>query len=317
MAWRETFAVELAIIILNWNAAATTRRCLRNIGGWKRLNPMVVVVDNASIDNGIDAVAREFPEVYLIRNETNQGFAGGNNRAIEMILAQGNAPILMLNNDALIEEDDTIRLLETLRVNEQIGLIGPLLFDAEQKDKLLSAGSKNPAKHHHSHNHKMPADGPIQIVECVPGTAIIGRAELFRAIGLLDEAYFFASEVADLCLRARQHGYVSAIDTRARAFHALGRSSKFRDALYPYYIIRNRFLLIRKFHQNWKVSFYGFWTLYSLALSLKVYLSGKPLLARAVRMGLIDGLRGRFGNQNDRVLGGFSKPNGKSGPSSL
>jgi GT2 family glycosyltransferase len=118
----------------------------------------------------------------------------------------------------------------------------------------------------------------------------------------LDEDFFFGSEIADLCLQAREHGYLSAVDTRARAFHALGRSSDFRDTLYTYYIIRNRFLLIRKFHSRWKALFYGFWTLYSLALSLKVRLGGKQHTARAIDLGLIDGLRGRFGGQNERVL---------------
>lgn len=307
--------MELAIIILNWNAAADTVRCVRNIASWKRLQPTILVVDNGSTDDSPEVISRECPEVHLIRNSTNLGFAGGNNRGIVEALSLfegGDVPILLLNNDAWIEEIDVIRLLETLRANEQIGLIGPLLFDAEQKDRLLAAGSKNPACHHHSHNYALPTGGPVYIVECVPGTVVLGRAEVFRTIGLLDEDYFFGSEVADLCLRARRHGYLSAVDTRARAFHDLGRSSKLRDTLHAYYIIRNRFLLIRKFHQKWKVLLYGFWTLYSLALSIKAQLNGKLSTARAVRLGLLDGLRGRFGGQNERVLAIASGAVGRS-----
>ncbi len=301
--------MELAIIILNWNAAADTVRCVRSIASWKRLQPTILVVDNGSTDDSPAVISRECPEVHLISNSTNLGFAGGNNRgiveALSLPVGMGDAPILLLNNDAWVEENDVIRLLETLQANEQIGLIGPLLFDAEQTDRLLAAGSKDPARHHHSHigeNYELPTSRPVQIVECVPGTVIVGRAEVFRKVGLLDEDYFYGSEVADLCLRAGQHGYLSAIDTRARAFHDLGRSSKFRDTLYTYYIIRNRFLLIRKFHQRWKILFYGFWTLYSLALTMKMQLNGKLSTARAVRLGLLDGLRGRFGGQNERVL---------------
>jgi len=309
--------MELAIIILNWNAAADTVRCVRNIASWKRLQPTILVVDNGSTDDSLAVIARECPEAHLIRSSTNLGFAGGNNRGIVEALSlsmgtgMGDVPILLLNNDAWIEENDVIRLLETLQADERIGLIGPLLFDAEQKDRLLAAGSKDPARHHHSHiveNYKLPTGGPVHIVECVPGTVIVGRAAVFRTVGLLDEDYFFSSEVADLCLRSRQHGYLSAIDTRARAFHDLGRSSQLRDTLHTYYIIRNRFLLIRKFHHKWKVLFYGFWTIYSLALSMKVQLNGKTSTARAVRLGLLDGLRGRFGGQNERVLAIASDP---------
>ena len=306
--------MELAIIVLNWHAAADTIRCVRHITSWQRLRPTFLVVDNASRGADPEVILRECPQVHLICNSTNLGFAGGNNRGIVEALSLGDAPILLLNNDAWVEESDVTRLLETLQANEQIGLIGPLLFDAVQKDRLLAAGSKDPARHHYSHIYKLPAGGPVHITECVPGTLIVVRAEVFRAVGLLDESYFYGSEVADLCLRARQCGYLSAVDTRARAFHDLGRSSKSRDTLYAYYIVRNRFLLIRKFHRRWGILFYGFWTLYSLALAMKMQLSGKLSTARSIRLGLLDGLQGRFGGQNERVLA-FASGAGAVGPS--
>ena len=303
--------MELTVVILNWNAATDTIHCVQNLSLWQRLQPTIIVVDNASTDGSGVAIARECPQVHLIFNETNQGFAGGNNRGIEAALAKSDAPILLLNNDALLAENDAIRLVETLQADEKIGFIGPLLFDAEQRDRLLSAGSKDPARHHHSHNHQLlDHSGPVQVVECIPGTAIIGQAEVFRTVGLLDEDYFFASEVADLCMLACQYGYLSVIDKRARAFHSLKRSSKFRETLYPYYIIRNRFLLIRKFHRHWKVFYYGFWALYSLALTVKIRLTGKLPMAHSVWLGLVDGLWGRFGNQNERVLAAVAGSNG-------
>jgi GT2 family glycosyltransferase len=294
--------MRLAIVILNWNAAADTVRCVHNIASWKSLQPAIWVVDNGSTDDSYEVIPRERPAVHLIRNPTNLGFAGGNNRGIAEALSMGDGPILLLNNDARIGEADVIRLLETLQANEQIGFIGPLLFDAAQKDHLLAAGGKDPARHHHPHNHRLPDGGPVHVVECVPGTVFLGRSQAFHTIGLLDEDYFFGGEVADLCLRAGQQGYLSAIDVRARAFHDLGRSAEFRDTLHTYYSIRNRFLLIRKFHQQHKILFYSFWTLYSLALSARVRLDGNLPTARAIRLGLLDGLHGRWGGQNDRVL---------------
>lgn len=293
---------ELAVIILNWSAAQDTIRCVHHVSSWQRIKPAIVVVDNASEDDSAAEISRACPKVRLIHNSINQGFAGGNNRGIET-LAPENELVLLLNNDARIEESDIIQLIETLRSNERIGLIGPLLLEAQPPHRLLAAGSKDPSKHHLSHIYRLPAGGPVHIVECVPGTVILIRAEVFCQVGLLDEGYFFGGEVADLCLRARGQGYLSAIDTRAQALHDLGRSSALRDTLHAYYIIRNRFLLIRKFHRRWKVLFYGFWTLYSLALSTKVELDGKRSTARAIRLGLLDGLRGQFDGQNERVMG--------------
>lgn len=293
--------MDLAIIILNWNAAVDTIRCVRQILAWEQLNPKIWVVDNASTDGSTEIIARECPQVGLVCNSTNLGFAGGNNRGIMQALAAGDAPILLLNNDAVIAETDVIRLLETLQADTRIGFIGPLLFDAEQKDRLLAAGGGSPVKHHHSHFHKFSTASPIFSVTYVPGTVIVARAEVFRTVGLLDENYFFSAEVADLCIQASRHGYLSVIDTRARAYHALGRSSKLRETLYTYYIIRNRFLLMRK-HYRWNLPLFGFWTLYSIALALKLQLADKLHTAQAVRLGLLDGLQGRFGGQNARLL---------------
>jgi GT2 family glycosyltransferase len=306
--------MQLSIVILNWNAAVDTIRCVGHISSWRRLQPDIWVVDNGSTDESAKIIAQACPGVHLIQNAANLGFGGGNNLGLVAALAASEAPILLLNNDAFITEDAVISLAKTLQTNESIGFIGPLLFDAEQADHLLAAGGRNPVKHHHSHLAAFPPNQPIYPVEYVPGTVIMGRAEVFRTVGLLDEAYFFATEIADLCRRARQQGYVSVIDTRARATHTLGRSSHLRHTLHPYYIIRNRFLFIRKFHASWKPLFYAFWTFYSLALSFKVQINGEVSMARAVRLGLLDGLQGRFGGQNERVVSITSGEFDHSGP---
>lgn len=304
--------MELSIIILNWNVAADTIRCARRIASWERLRPTIWVVDNGSTDGSADVIARECPGVCLIRNATNLGFAGGNNQGITQALSAGATSILLLNNDASVEEEDIIRLADTLQNNEQIGCVGPMLYDADNEDVLLAAGGKNPVLHHQTHILELTSGEPVRTVECVPGTVILVRADVFRTVGLLDEAYFFCTEVADLCKRAAKKGYLSAVDTRARALHALSRSSDLRGTLYTYYIIRNRFLFIRRFYGAWAVLLYGFWALYSLALSLRVRLAGDPDTACSVRLGLLDGLRGRFGGQNERVLSLCSDARGAS-----
>ena len=295
--------MELTVIILNWNAAVDTVHCAQYVAAWKHLQPTILVVDNGSTDGSAQVILRECPHVHLVRNATNRGFAGGNNRGIIESLAAGDAPILLLNNDAFIEEKGVIRLLNTLLGDEQIGIIGPLIFDADRKDRLLVAGGKNPVLNHHSHILKLDPGEPVRMVDYVPGTVLLGRSELFRTVGLLDEDYFFNVEVADLCMRARRHGYVSVIDTRARAFHAVSRRpSSLRETLYVYYFIRNRFIYIHKFYESLRVPLVCFWGLYSLALAFKLQVCGNSATARAVRLGLIDGLEGRFGGQNERVL---------------
>ena len=295
--------MNLSIVILNWNAADDTVACARRILAWKQLSPFIWVVDNASTDDSVASISGQCPAVRLIKSPVNMGFAGGTNQGISRSLATNDAPIMLLNNDAHIAEDDVIRLLDTLQENENIGLVGPLLFDAEQKDRLVSAGSKNPVLHHQIRVTEFDPAQSLLPVETIPGTIIIGRADVFQEVGLLDEAYFFSIEVADLCTRASKQGYLNVIDTRARGYHNLGRSSTLRDTLYAYYVIRNRFIYVRKFYRSlMKALLFSFWSGYSLALILKLYLSGKQAAAKAIYLALIDGWLGRTGGQNERVL---------------
>jgi GT2 family glycosyltransferase len=294
---------ELAIIILNWNAAEDTMRCIRDILAWEQLRPTIWIVDNASAKDDIAAIARAYPEARIIRNEVNLGFSGGVNRGIQAALQAGDVPILLLNNDALIDESSVIHMLHTLQASDDIGFVGPLLFDADEAHTFISAGAKNPVLHHQTRIDTFPR-AEQQEVATMSGTAILIRPAVFKTVGLLDEAYFFSTELADLCRRARQSaGYRCIIDARARAYHRIRRSARYRSALYPYYIIRNRFLYIRKFyHALPRLWLIGFWASYSLALSVKLWLTGETATRRAVWLGLVDGLQGRFGGQNERVL---------------
>ena len=297
--------MQLAIIILNWNAAADTIECIRMLAGWSQVQPLIWVVDNASSDGSADVIARECPHVCLLRNATNLGYAGGNNQAIIEALAKSEAPLLFLNNDAHVGEVDVLRMLETLADKPQIGIVGPLLFDGDQPDRLLAAGGQNIVLHLTSHLAKPPGGEPVYPVDYIPGTVMLARAELFRRVGLLDEAYFFTGEMPDFCYRAKLQGYLSAVEARARASHTVSRASSLRSTLYVYYIVRNRFLFLRK-HHRWHGWLFGFWTLYCLALAVKLQLSGQSPTARAVWLALSDGWQGRFGGQNERVLAACS-----------
>lgn len=297
--------MKIAIIILNWNAAADTLRCIQQIATWQRLQPEIWVVDNASTDNSRDLIAQTAPQVHLITNETNLGYAGGNNEGLSRAIDNGADFILLLNNDASINEEAVLKLVETLQNNPQVGIVGPLMYDAGQRERLLNAGGQNLIRHLTSHITHIRTTKRLQLVDYVPGTVLLSQADLFCTVGLLDEAYFFSGELPDFCERAKRQGFLSGIDTQAKAYHAVHRSSEFRETLYVYYIIRNRFRFIRKFYRFSKVFFLSFWTLYSVALAAKVRLNGQRHTATAIRLGLLDGLRGQFGGQNSRVLAAY------------
>lgn len=300
----------LAVIVLNWNASADTLACLDHVAEWQCVSPRVWVVDNAS--QGTDkkalreGLARLPLDCTLIENESNEGFAGGTNRGIRAALAAGDAPLLLLNNDARISDNSLQRLLTTLAAHPKIGWLGPALYHG---DTLHSVGRRNPALHHHSLITTLPQT-PLLEVNFISGSVALVRAELLRQVGLLDEDYFFNTEVADHCQRAREAGYTTVVDCRARADHNLDRSSALRSTLYVYYIIRNRFVYIRKRYRLAVWPLTAAWTVYCLLVVAKSWMAGERAPAKAVYLGMLDGVLRRWGGQNNRVLAmcGHSAP---------
>jgi GT2 family glycosyltransferase len=290
------------VIILNWNAAADTIRCVRQFTDWQQVQPCLWVVDNGSANQEAEQIAQACPQVHVIHNAANLGFAGGTNRGVAAALAVSDDPILFLNNDASIEEADLRHLMQALAANPTIGIIGPLLYRGGQKDTLITAGSHSPVWWIQNQNKIIPSGPAVFTVNYISGSVALFRSTLFRQLGLLDEGYFFNMEVADFCQRARAAGYQTAVDTQARAKHDVDRSARFRNTLYVYYVIRNRFRYMRKFYPGWRLGLLCFWTLYGLLLALKLRIKGQSAPARAVWLGTVDGLSGRFGGQNDRVL---------------
>ncbi|MCB9076481.1 MAG: glycosyltransferase family 2 protein [Anaerolineaceae bacterium] len=292
----------IAVVILNWNAADDTLNCLRLLTAFKHIRLQIWVVDNHSSDGSAGRIAAEYPHINLICSSTNLGYAAGNNRALVEILEQAIDLILLLNNDATIDETNLLRLVEAMHKYPEIGIVGPMMLDADQPQRLLNAGGQNPVLHLSSHLSYQAKHTPLQLVDYIPGTVMLARRQVFLKTGLLDDAYFFSAEIPDFCHRARRHGFLSAVVTQAKAVHAVERSSTFRESLYVYYIIRNRFRFIRKFYPRLRGLLIGFWMTYSLALAAKLQIDGQPHTAKAVLLGLGDGLRGRFGGQNERVL---------------
>ena len=294
--------MKLAVVILNWNQAAETAACARSVGEWSRLKPDVWIADNGSAD--VEALARACPAARLLRSPVNRGFAGGNNLAIGAILEGPAELVLLLNNDADVTEAAAEALIRTLDEHPEIGIIGPVLIETGGAQEVRLAGGRDIAWHVNTRT-RAPAPegaGALRSADYVPGTVFLARTAVFRKIGLLDEAYFFSGEIADLCRRARAAGDGCAVRLDVEARHRREPSAPLRETLYAYYTLRNRFLYIRK-HFTWqRVPLTVLWSGLGLLLGLRARLQGRPRTGRAIGLALRDGLRGRFGDRNSEFL---------------
>jgi GT2 family glycosyltransferase len=293
--------MSLAVIILNWNRAEDTIACVKSIQAWTNIKAALWVIDNNSTAAEQERLRQSLTNVKFIFSATNRGFAGGNNLGLQAAIAGQHEAVLLLNNDAVIEETAVSQLLNLLRDQPQLGMVGPELWD---NDQMLSAGGGDIGLILATHQQQPLAAGEVREVAYVPGTCIVIRTAVLQQIGLLDEAYFFGGEVADLCARAHKNGYRSAILGGTRAQHHVERSAAQRHQLHIYYVLRNRFLYVQKFHHKRRLWLFLYWSLMGGRIYLQAVLTRNRPRARAAALACWDGWNGRFGGQNARVTRG-------------
>src|SRR5271165_627691 len=126
--------VDVSVCIANWNCRELLRASLESLQDQPQgVRLETIVVDNGSSDGAADMVAREFPEVVLVRNPVNRGFSQANNQAAER--ARGRF-LLFLNNDTVVPAGTLHRLVEYLERHPEVGIVGPRLRDGQGRAQV-------------------------------------------------------------------------------------------------------------------------------------------------------------------------------------
>jgi hypothetical protein len=291
------------IILLNWNAAKETTGCVRDMQTFLPPEATMYVVDNKSnsADRARLRLEQDCRDVVFIWNDKNLGYAGGNNVGIRRAVSEGCDFILLLNNDARIQEKDFFLLEQSMQAEAQLGVVGPLIRD-RPGGAILNAGGRDIGRYYLSHFKQPAQPDSLYDVAYVSGTVCLIRAVLFAQIGLLDEDYFFSGELADFCARAQQHStcWRTAVQPAAEAVHDLSVSQDNRGGIYTYYTVRNRFLYIRKHLPASAPWLFSYWTALHLRHAFRCLREKKQTEMRMVLQGLADGLRGKFGPFGDK-----------------
>jgi GT2 family glycosyltransferase len=227
--------IDVSIIIVSYNTRALLEACLTALFASAGLAIEVFVVDNASADGSAEMVARAFPEVTLIRNAENRGFAAANNLAIR--LARGRC-LLMLNPDTVVQRATVAMLAASLDAHATIGVTGPRVLNGD--GTLQSCGYWYPTllgeiRQSRSANafarlvagRTRPLPDPYHPceVDWVDGCCLMIRREVIDRIGLLDEQYFLYAEELDWCRSAREAGWRIVTTPAAEMTHLGGQSS--------------------------------------------------------------------------------------------
>ena len=235
---------DLSIIIVNWNTRELLRECLAALTkdeGRKTkdeppsslvLGPSsdVIVVDNASADGSVEMVRRDFPDVRLIVNESNLGFARANNRGIA---ASRGRYVLLLNSDTVASTDALEMLVAFMDAHPEAGVGGPRLLRPDGTAQpyafggdptlsyLLRRGFNRLLRHRYLHDWDTDV---IQEVDWVSGACLMARRAAIEQAGPLDEAMFMYFEDNEWCLRIRKAGWKVYYDPQAAIVHLGGQS---------------------------------------------------------------------------------------------
>ncbi len=285
--------ITLAVIMLSWNDSADTAKAIDRLLPQLPPNSTIRVVDNGSEI----PFSYKHPAVRILFSPDNLGFAGGNNLGVRAALEQDPEYILLLNTDARFEDMGLDKLVADMAVKKDVHISGPLV----EEEGVTYFGGQDPGLFLNTRLRSF--SGVRETNHYLPGTALIIRKEVFQAIGLLDEEYFFSGEVADLCARASAAGMNIELNPEVRVLHNINhQQSSLRETLYLYYNIRNRFLFIRKHHQSRQSILFVRWTYNGFRLMIGALVCGNYKKARAVFWALHDGLFAIFGNRNDRFI---------------
>ncbi len=231
---------DISFVIVSFNTRELLRECLTSLNERSAgITKEVYVVDNVSRDGSADMIANDFPDVHLVRSDTNLGFAAANNRALPLCTGRY---VVLLNSDAFLHDGAIQQAIHYMDAEPQIGLGGARLvgrdgswqpsarmFPSVLNDFLTLSGlaDKYPSSRFFGRfdrtwaDYNEPAD-----VDWVPGAFSIIRRDVLEQVGYFDEIFFLYYEEVDLCRRIKRAGFLVRYWPDVVVTHLGGESSK-------------------------------------------------------------------------------------------
>ena len=236
--------MDLSVIIVSFNVSSFLKQCLISvIKASENISCEIFVVDNNSYDNSCEIVLNEFPQVSLIQNKVNLGFAVANNQAIKLSTGRF---ILLLNPDTIIPEDTFSKCISFMNLHKDAGAVGVRMINGEgnflpeSKRSIptvktaffktfgfsnLFPGSKIFNKYY------LTRTGIFETSksEVISGAFMFLSHKALEKTGLLDEDYFMYGEDIDISYRLLKNGFTNYYYPEIQIVHFKGRSTNTDD----------------------------------------------------------------------------------------
>jgi GT2 family glycosyltransferase len=255
--------IDVSICVVNWNTAAHLQCCLQSIfeHPWSVVFE-VIVVDNASKDESLGIVHREFPQVKVIANMENVGFARANNQAFD--IAEGRY-LLLLNSDTVVLPESLDKMVKFMDQNLEAGLIGCMLLNVDGslqrscwrdyptlKTAVIDAFylwrlMPNLPMVRASELSCQELQNTIE-VDHVLGACMLVRREILNSVGGLNEKFFLYSEETEWCYRIKKSGWKIYFIPHAKIVHC-GQQSTYQN---PEHTLPEKYHNYLRFYREFK-----------------------------------------------------------------
>ena len=249
----ETQKMKTAVVILNWNGKHWLEKFLPNVI-FNSSDVTVIVADNNSTDNSVSFLQEKFPEIQIIQNDGNYGYAKGYNLALKQIDAEY---FVLLNSDIEVTKDWISPIVSLMDSDKTISACQPKILDYNNKSKFEYAGASGGYIDKFGYpfcrgrifdeleEDKGQYNDAIEVFWAT-GACLFVRSSHFREVGGLDEDFFAHQEEIDLCWRLKNKGYKIMVEPKSEVYHVGGGTLNVGSPFKTHLNFRNNLYMLFK-----------------------------------------------------------------------
>lgn len=245
---------KVAVVIIHWNRRALLEQFLPFLLKSTYPNLEIIVADNNSTDDSVEFLRSNYPQVRVISNDDNYGYAGGYNHALKHVNAEY---FVLLNNDIQVTPKWIEPVIGAMEQDKTIGACQPKMLDHHNKHKFEYAGAAGGYIDQLGYafcrgrifevledDHGQYSDE--QTVFWATGACLFVRSDVYRQVNGFDENFFAHMEEIDLCWRMQLAGYKMKVIPQAQVYHVGGGTLNKQSPQKTYLNFRNNLIMLTK-----------------------------------------------------------------------
>ena len=246
--------MKIAIVILNWNGRDLLEKFLPSVVTYSIDDADVYVADNNSSDESISFLKENYPQVKIIQNTTNGGYAKGYNDALQHIKADIYA---LVNSDIEVTKDWLKPIIKTFEDNQKTAIVQPKLLDYKNRSKFEYAGAAGGMVDFMGYpfcrgrifmelEEDLGQFNDVHDIFWASGACFFIKSDIYHQLKGFDEHYFAHQEEIDLCWRVQNEGYNIQYVGASEVFHVGGATLRETNPHKTYLNFRNSLFTIAK-----------------------------------------------------------------------